>query len=146
MTAARIGSSADLYSAVADRTVTQVDLTLAALDPAARAVWQRRLNDELGRCGCTEGTVGLSVGLIGSLAAKVFCGDSRLDGQGAVVVVVATTIGAAALGKGIGMRLGRRRARRLAEELEAVIRQTGVQGAGLVSGDVAIRTSSSGAG
>ena len=49
MKAARIGSSTDLYSAVADRTVTQVELKLAGLDPAERALWQRRLNERLSR-------------------------------------------------------------------------------------------------
>jgi hypothetical protein len=127
--AERIGSCTDLYSAVADRTVTSVELELAGLDPVERALWQRRLNDGFGRRGCTEGTVGLSVGLIGSLAAKVFCGDRRLD-RHAVLVVVAATIGAAALGKGIGMRVGRRRARRLAVEFEDVIRQIGAKAVG----------------
>ena len=121
MKAARIRSITDLFLAVADPTVTQIELELAGLDPAETALWQRRLNDEFGRCGCTESTVGLSVGLLGSLASGVFRADRQRDRHGAVLIVVAATIGGATLGRDIGRRLGRRRARRLAVELEAVI-------------------------
>lgn len=124
----RVSSISDLYSAVADRAVTRVELDLVGLDHAQRNRWEQLLNDELGRCGCSEGRAGLAIGLLGSLASMlVHRGTWRAPNTG--VAVISAAIGGAAVGRGVGTERGRRRARRRVVALDAALGRADIGGA-----------------
>ena len=105
---------------VLDRTpVPRLALTSPLLESAEAALWEGRLNGLFDDCGCDTGAVGFVSGLAVSFAL-VRRREPPLSPVAAMGVLVAAVI-AAALGKLLGQRARRRRARREGLVLAATI-------------------------
>jgi hypothetical protein len=119
MATQRITSIGQISSAIADSSVTRIELNLPTIDSDQAASWERQINDQLGSCGCHEGAAGLFAGLIGSLVAISFAGAGAARSRHAVLLVASAALSGAAFGKSAGRRLGRHRASILGSELSA---------------------------
>ncbi len=106
--------------------IDRATLNLPALPPNERAAWQARLDRLNHACGCAEGAVGLIVGLVAALVLAIAqpggirATSWRDVGCGALIVVVA-----AIAGKCLGLWRARNERRRIAAELNELIRSRG---------------------
>lgn len=81
------------------RKIRRLELALPELDPRERAMAEARLARQLGACGCTEGAVGLMIGLSFGIAFAVLDAPGFRDWA---LILMITCCGAA-MGKVFGL-------------------------------------------
>ena len=125
LTVITVTTPAELLMAIDKPGQHRVRVEIPNVDDNHAALIERRINEQLSACGCSEGAIGL-VAAVGTVLATWMTQPSL---RPSLLRVAAFTIGVAAAagtatGKVIGHRRGRREARRIAEEFVTARQQT----------------------